>query len=167
MNSASTSDHLDLEVQYAVEGAALPSAEDFQLWAETALKHVKQSMPASLAIRVVEAEESQALNHQYRGKNKPTNVLSFPFELPQGLPEDLVPEESILGDLAICAEVVAQEAEEQDKLLYNHWAHMVVHGCLHLLGYDHIKDDEAEVMEAIEIAILAKLNINDPYHIDH
>ena len=157
---------LDLEVQYAVEGDELPREQDFLSWAETALKHVQQAMPASLAIRVVEAEESKALNYQYRGKNHATNVLSFPFELPEGLPEDLQPEEAILGDLAICAAVVAKEAKDQGKTLYNHWAHMVVHGCLHLLGYDHIKDDDAEIMEALEIQILYKLNIDDPYHIE-
>lgn len=103
------------------------------------------------------SEESQSLNSQYRGKDKPTNVLSFPFEVPDGIELDL------LGDLIICADVVEKEAQEQDKPLLHHWAHMVIHGTLHLLGYDHISDDEAEEMEALEIKLLAHLSIPDPY----
>lgn len=158
---------LHLEVQYAVDSDDLPTEEQLQTWAQAAVTQVLSAdTPAELTIRIVSSDESQQLNHQYRGKNRPTNVLSFPFELPEGLPEELQPPERILGDLAICAEVVAREAQEQQKTLHDHWAHMVVHGCLHLLGYDHIKDDEAEVMEALEVEILAGLGISDPYHID-
>ena len=155
---------LDLEVQFAIEVDKLPSEEQFLTWAQQAISKVlPSSEPVSLTIRVVSTDESRQLNHQYRDKDRPTNVLSFPFELPAGLPEELQPEEKLLGDLAICAEVVSSEAEEQGKSLDEHWAHMVVHGCLHLLGYDHIKDDEAEEMEALEIEILAGLGITNPY----
>ena len=102
-------------------------------------------------------EESQQLNSQYRQKDKPTNVLSFPFEVPEGI------ELNLLGDLVVCASVVEQEAKEQNKVLFHHWAHMIVHGCLHLLGYDHINDADADEMEALEVKILAKLAISNPY----
>ena len=97
------------------------------------------------------------LNHEYRGKDKPTNVLSFPFEAPPGIELDL------LGDLIICRQVVEKEAEEQSKPLLAHWAHMVVHGSLHLLGYDHIEDDEAEEMESLETEIMQTMGFEDPY----
>lgn len=112
---------------------------------------------AELSVRIVDEDESQALNLQYRGKDKPTNVLSFPCELPDGV------ELPLLGDLVICAQVVAKEALEQGKVLHAHWAHMVVHGTLHLLGYDHIEDGEAEEMEAIEIQVLLELGYPNPY----
>ncbi|WP_223670126.1 rRNA maturation RNase YbeY [Kangiella shandongensis] len=157
---------LDLELQVACEATELPSEAQFTTWLNTALQHLNEEQITAVTVRIISADESQSLNHQYRGKDRPTNVLSFPFELPQGLPQELMPEERILGDLAICAEVVAAEAEQQEKALFDHWAHMTIHGCLHLLGYDHINDDEAEVMEAIEVAILAQLGIDDPYHIE-
>lgn len=157
---------LDFELQIACDDAELPNEAQFTTWLNTALQHLDETQTTAITVRIVSAEESQSLNHQYRGKDRPTNVLSFPFELPQGLPQELMPEERVLGDLAICAEIVAAEAKQQNKALFDHWAHMTIHGCLHLLGYDHINDDEAEVMEAIEIAVLAKLGINDPYHIE-
>jgi len=159
---------IDLELQVADNAENLPQEKQFLAWAQLAVSKVMASgaQPASLTIRIVSSEESQELNHQYRGKARPTNVLSFPFEIPQGLPQDLLPEEHILGDLAVCADVVANEAREQQKDLHDHWAHMVVHGCLHLLGYDHIKDEEAEVMEALEAEILAELGIGNPYVIE-
>lgn len=147
---------ITLDLQIAVEDTStLPSTEQFQLWVDSALSHTNKSW--ELTIRIVENKESQQLNNEYRGKNKPTNVLSFPFEVPDGI--DL----PLLGDLVISAQVVAEEAMEQSKQTSSHWAHMVIHGCLHLLGYDHIEDDEAEEMEALEIELLAKLNINNPY----
>lgn len=112
---------------------------------------------AELCLRVVDEAESEAMNTQYRGQHKPTNVLSFP----SGLPESFDP--PLLGDLVICASVVAREAEEQGKTLQAHWAHMLVHGVLHLLGFDHVEDGEAELMEAREIAILKKLGFANPY----
>ncbi|EEQ12819.1 metalloprotease [Yersinia frederiksenii ATCC 33641] len=112
---------------------------------------------AEVTIRLVDEAESHELNLTYRGKDKSTNVLSFPFEAP---PEIELP---LLGDLIICRQVVEQEAVEQDKALLAHWAHMVVHGSLHLLGYDHIVDDEAEEMESIETEIMQNLGYPDPY----
>ena len=112
---------------------------------------------AEIVIRVVDEEESAALNGQYRGKAGPTNVLSFPFQAPPGMKTE------ILGDLLICAPVVVREAEEQGKSLPAHWAHMVVHGVLHLQGYDHIDEQEAVIMETAEIAIMNGLGFPNPY----
>ena len=109
----------------------------------------------------MEAEESQALNREYRGKDKPTNVLSFPSELPEEVLDSL-PREP-LGDIIICVPVVFAEAAEQGKAARDHWAHLTVHGVLHLLGFDHIEDDEAEEMEGLEIRVLAGLGIANPY----
>ena len=113
-----------------------------------------------LAVRVVDAEESRALNRQYRDQDKPTNVLSFPAPPPDGLPEAAG---RLLGDVVICAPVVAAEAAEQDKSVAAHWGHMLVHGTLHLLGYDHQTDAEAAAMEALERQILAARSVTDPY----
>lgn len=138
----------------------VPDDAMMRLWAETALRD--QSAAGELVIRIVDAAESKALNAQYRDKDKPTNVLSFPAEaLPADIPE--LAAEQALGDLVICASVVADEARQQNKLLNAHWAHMLIHGCLHLLGYDHIEADQAERMEALERQMLAKLNFSDPY----
>lgn len=153
---------IDVDVQIASKHDSLPSAEQLSLWTEAALKDFKQD--AELSIRLVDNEESQQLNFEYRGKDKPTNVLSFPFELPPELAglEDVG---NLIGDLVICVPVVAAEAHVQNKTFSDHFAHMVVHGCLHLLGYDHIKDEEADIMENLERQILAQLEIADPYFI--
>ena len=135
----------------------LPSEDDVQRWVDAALQQDCQLEQPGLTVRLVDADESQQLNHQYRGKDKPTNVLSFPFEAP---PEVPIP---LLGDLIVCVSVVEDEADEQGKACAAHWAHMIVHGCLHLLGYDHIKDDEAEIMEGLERQIMATLGFSDPY----
>ncbi|GLX79950.1 endoribonuclease YbeY [Thalassotalea insulae] len=148
---------ITLDLQLACDNSNLPSETQFNSWLNTALAAYNQSF--EITIRVVGPEESQSLNQQYRGKDKPTNVLSFPFEVPEGLELDL------LGDLVICADIVEQEAQQQNKPLLNHWAHMVIHGCLHLLGYDHISDEDADEMEALEIKLLANLAIADPYQI--
>lgn len=147
---------LDLQLETSQQG--LPSEEDFQRWLTAAVSPFQPE--AEVTIRVVDEAESQQLNLDYRGKDKPTNVLSFPFQQPPGL------ELPLLGDLVICAQVVHAEAAEQGKSAQAHWAHMVVHGCLHLLGFDHIKEDEAEEMEAEEIQILAELGFSNPYEID-
>lgn len=118
---------------------------------------MEQAGNEDMTIRVVDSNESQQLNHQYRGKDKPTNVLSFPSDLPEEIGINL------LGDLVICAPVVAEEAKQQSKPLLAHWAHMVIHGTLHLQGYDHIEDDQAEAMEALEIKLLQGLNFANPY----
>lgn len=148
---------LTLDVQHAssTDEPSLPSDDQLHSWALAALRN---SMPeAELSIRIVNEDESQSLNLQYRGKDKPTNVLSFPCELPESV------ELPLLGDLVICAQVVEREAEQQGKKLFAHWAHMVVHGTLHLLGYDHIEDGEAEEMEALETQIMADLGYPNPY----
>lgn len=146
---------IELDLQLASSSTSLPTKAQFQTWVEAAL--LTYNKPFELTIRLVDNEESQALNLQYRDKDKSTNVLSFPFEVPEGI--DL----PLLGDLIVCCPVVESEAIEQKKSSEAHWAHMVIHGCLHLLGYDHIEDDEAQEMESLEIDILAKLGFNNPY----
>ncbi|BDH46683.1 endoribonuclease YbeY [Salmonella enterica subsp. enterica serovar Choleraesuis] len=145
-----------LDLQLACENnAGLPEEQKFQRWLDAV---IPQFQPESeVTIRLVDEEESHTLNHTYRGKDKSTNVLSFPFEAPPGI------ELPLLGDLIICRQVVEREAQEQQKPLEAHWAHMVVHGSLHLLGYDHIEDDEAEEMEALETEIMLALGYDDPY----
>ena len=147
---------LDLDIQVAVEGHTLPSEEQIEQWVLTALAG-RVDKPCEMCVRICDPSESQSLNNEYRGKNKPTNVLSFDIEAPDDLPVKL------LGDLVICAEVVETEASEQGKPLFDHWTHMVLHGTLHLLGYDHINDEDAQVMESLETELLASLNISDPY----
>jgi probable rRNA maturation factor len=158
-NNSSTSGHV-VHLSYGVARKGLPSALSFRRWVEAALAGAKRRKPAELAIRIVGTREGRRLNRDYRDKDYATNVLSFPVELPPGVSLPLI------GDLAICAPVVAREAAEQDKLPNHHWAHMTVHGVLHLLGYDHMEDTEAEAMEALETRILAKLGIDDPYAIE-
>nr|WP_298892052.1 rRNA maturation RNase YbeY [uncultured Acinetobacter sp.] len=128
----------------------------------TALAHLDMDEPTEIGIACVDVAESHELNLQYRGKDKPTNVLSFPSDIPEEILEML--DARPLGDLVICIPVVLQEAEEQQKTPINHFTHLLVHGVLHLLGYDHeLGDNEAEEMESLEIAILAKLDIANPY----
>ena len=145
----------EIEIQVAAQSEELPSADQLQRWVDAAL--ADYGSDTELVVRIVEKEESSNLNEQYRHKQGPTNILSFPFEVPDGIHLNL------LGDLVICAPVVAEEARAQDKPLENHWAHIVVHGILHLLGYDHIDEVDAEEMESKEVAILAQLNISNPY----
>lgn len=142
----------------------VPSSAQFERWVKTILTLINLPTTKILTIRVVEEDEIQLLNSQYRHKDKPTNVLSFPFELPLGLPSEAAEEMSDeLGDIVICPKVVLEEAAEQGKSSVDHWAHMVVHGTLHLLGYDHISDDDAARMEELEVKALKQLNIPDPY----
>ena len=149
---------LDLQLACA-DSSGLPAEAQFQQWLDTAILPFQQE--AEVTIRIVDEAESNDLNLTYRGKDKPTNVLSFPFECPPGV-EDF----PLLGDLIICRQVVEQEASEQQKTLESHWAHMVIHGSLHLLGYDHIEDAEAEEMEALEKEFMHTLNYPDPYKDD-
>jgi len=145
---------IDLDLQFA-SSAYTPSEEQFETWVKAALSGRRDE--TELTIRVVDQEESRGLNDQYRGKDKPTNVLSFPFETLDYM------ELPLIGDVVICASIVEQEAQEQVKEVDAHWAHMVVHGILHLLGYDHIDEDDAKIMETLEIKILADLGYSNPY----
>ncbi|ABK35803.1 rRNA maturation RNase YbeY [Aeromonas hydrophila] len=145
---------LDLQLASASTDG-LPSEAQLQGWLDGTILGFQQE--AEVTVRIVDEAESNELNLTYRGKDKPTNVLSFPFEAPPGL------ELPLLGDLVICRQVVEREAAEQGKPLMAHWAHMVVHGSLHLLGYDHIEDDEAEEMETLERDIMQELGFADPY----
>lgn len=148
---------LEVSVSYGLPRAGLPSAASFKRWATAACDG--RIRKADLAIRVVDSKEGLSLNRHYRGKDLPTNVLSFPAELPPGVDMPM----PLLGDLVICAPVVAREAEEQGKALNAHYAHLTVHGVLHLLGLDHEDDREAEAMEQLEREILADLGYADPY----
>jgi probable rRNA maturation factor len=143
---------LDLQVETAFE--PVPAIGQFRLWVETALQGAE---PAVLTLRLVDEDESGTLNSRYRGKEGPTNVLSFPADLPEEV--DL----PLLGDIVICAPLVAFEAQRQGKTADAHWAHLTVHGVLHLLGHDHQAPAEAEAMESLETALLASLEISNPY----
>ena len=145
---------IDLQIACEQE-TGLPTAEQIEQWATAAVQ--PQSDEVEMTVRIVDEAESHALNLNYRGKDRPTNVLSFPFECPDEV------ELPLLGDLVICRQGVEREAQEQDKPVMAHWAHMVVHGSLHLLGYDHIEDDEAEEMEILETQIMMGLGFADPY----
>lgn len=132
----------------------VPEPELLQSWANAAYLG---DVPAVASLLVTTADQVQALNKQYRDKDKPTNVLSFPMQSPEEV--DIC----LLGDIVLCAPVIKQEAEQQSKAEASHWAHMVVHGMLHLQGYDHIDNDDAEQMEQLEVDILARLGFDNPY----
>ena len=141
------------------DSPALPSTAALARWLEAALSTADGPEAAEVTVRLVDTAESAQLNGDYRGRPRPTNVLSFPFEAPPGLEESL----GLLGDLVICAPVVVREAAEQGRSEETHWAHRVVHGALHLLGHDHQDDAEAATMEALERRTLAALGFPDPY----
>ena len=149
-----------VDIQNVSKHKTTPSREQFEKWVAAAINHIEVPTDAKeVTIRIVDQDESQSLNSQYRGKDKPTNVLSFPFEAPPQV------ELNLLGDLVICAPLVEHEAREQSKEELKHWAHLTIHGILHLLGYDHIDDDEAEEMEQLEADILSALGISNPYKV--
>ena len=156
-----------------------PPSSQLLAWAQAAWQG-EQSADPELSLRIVSAAESQQLNNDYRGINKPTNVLSFPMQIDEELMtlvedgqennageilHDEVLTGNYLGDLAICSSVVESEAVQQNKTRESHWAHMIVHGMLHLQGYDHIEDDQAEEMEQLETEIMQSLGFSDPYKI--
>lgn len=147
-------------VQYAVPSHGLPAPADVERWAHSALS-VRPG--AEITVRIVDEAESAALNAAYRRRSGSTNVLSFPFEPPAPVPSA----QRYLGDVVICAPVVAREAREQGKDSAAHWAHMVLHGCLHLVGYDHLDDAQAHEMETLETELLAGMGYADPYLIRH
>lgn len=152
---------LYIDLQIASENSDnLPLLSQFQHWVDKALSTEANNTAypeTEITIRIVDESESHQLNLTYRGKDKPTNVLSFPFEAPANI------ELPLLGDLVICRSVVEQEALEQNKPLEAHWAHLTIHGTLHLLGYDHLTDAEAEEMESLETTIMQSLDFADPY----
>jgi probable rRNA maturation factor len=147
---------ITVDIQQISKNTEIPEPNQIKQWIDGAL--LPQHDNVELTVRIVDIAESQSLNKQYRNKDKPTNVLSFPFEVPNCI------ELNLLGDLVICADIVSKEAKTQHKTIQAHWAHMLVHGCLHLLGYDHINNDDAEHMETLEIDILEKLGFNNPYN---
>ena len=152
---------LDVSVSYATPRAGLPSAVSFRKWVAAAL--ASRILEADLAIHIVGAREGRALNRHYRGKDYATNVLSFPADMAEGVKLPKGVKLPLLGDIVLCAPVVAKEAKEQKKPLAAHYAHLTVHGVLHLLGWDHQDERDADCMEALEREILAGLGIEDPY----
>jgi probable rRNA maturation factor len=157
MNKSVMSHNLKLTVIHDEKKHDVPDDAQFQQWANSISDF--NDAAGTVAIKVVGSDEMQSLNKQFRGKDKPTNVLSFPFESF----DDIAMETAILGDIALCADVIETEAKAQHKTLEAHYAHMTIHGILHLLGYDHIEDNEAKRMEALEISCLEKLGYTDPY----
>ena len=166
---------IEIEVQNPCAYQSVPDLGDLRAWVKVAMQKAmpktvhKAKQDASLVIRIVDEAESQQLNNTYRHKNKPTNVLSFPFEAPDvsGLTAELSAEiaqqAGHLGDLVLCEPVIMQEAQEQQKSPRAHWAHMVVHGTLHLQGFDHLNDADADIMESLEVNILHELGFQNPY----
>jgi probable rRNA maturation factor len=146
--------HVDIQ---SASKEPLPDDSDIRGWIAAALADREIPGDTEISVRLVDIAEMTTLNETYRGKSGPTNVLSFPSDLPAELQLPL------LGDIVICAPVVGAEAAEQSKNLAAHWAHMTIHGTLHLLGYDHIAEEEAAVMEALESAILKRLDYPCPY----
>ncbi len=144
-----------LDIQHIDKSAVIPEASQLQTWVDKAL--VDYQKATEIVIRIVDEQEMIWLNEQYRHKTGPTNILSFPFSAPDGIELDL------LGDLVICAKIVEKEARQQQKDYFAHWAHIVIHGVLHLLGHDHIDDQDALQMETLEINILKQLDIPNPY----
>ena len=142
----------------------LPKLSEVKTWVEAALIR-DDEQDKSIVVRVVDTAESAALNSDFRHKDGPTNVLSFPNDLPEFMAEipELKQQPKHLGDLIICQPLVTEEALQQNKTPQQHWAHLIVHGILHLQGYDHINDHDAEIMESLEIKILKQLGFNNPY----
>jgi len=153
---------LTVDVQVACDDPGVPAEGAIHSWVEAAVLESGQTIESDVevAVRIVDVDEIRTLNNLYRENDKPTNVLSFPADAIEGLPEDA---NRLLGDVVVCASVVAVEASQQGKELADHWGHMLVHGTLHLLGFDHEADAEAAQMEALETRILAARNATDPY----
>jgi probable rRNA maturation factor len=154
----SKNNSIDIIIQNS-NNITIPELTDIEHWVGVTLQcaNITMASETELVIRVVDKDESQQLNRDFRKKDKPTNVLSFPYEMIPG------EENYLLGDLAICADIILKEASEQNKMPHAHWAHMIIHGTLHLLGYDHIEEKEAQAMEQLEIKIMALLDFSNPY----
>lgn len=153
---------LDIQMAISDDEVEPPSIPQMERWVKLALENsngADRMQDAEMTIRIVDEQEITELNQQYRKKNGPTNVLSFPFE------SDVELDIPLLGDLVICASIVAKEAQEQNKSLQAHWAHMIIHGTLHLLGYDHMTESEASEMESKEIDLLQQLGFSNPYEV--
>ncbi len=148
---------IELHVSCAAPRRGVPAPASFRRWVEAALEGARHRKASEVSLRIVGAREGRALNRRYRGRDYATNVLSFPVELPDGI------ESPLLGDIVICAPVVAGEAREQGKAVRDHYAHLTVHGVLHLLGFDHQNERDAAKMETLETRVLARLGVNDPY----
>jgi probable rRNA maturation factor len=149
-----------VDVQLACDDESIPHPDVIAAWVRRAVEGVTAAGNLEVSIRVVAADEIRSLNRDYRGKDKATNVLSFPAGPMIGLPDEIP---QLLGDIVVCAKVVADEAAAQGKAVQDHWAHMLVHGTLHLLGYDHEEDTDAREMESLEARILADQGVADPY----
>jgi probable rRNA maturation factor len=149
-----------VDVQQACDDDTIPEAEIVDAWVTWAVEAATAPTDVEVSVRIVDAEEVRALNREYRDKDKATNVLSFPAGPLAGLPDDAP---TLLGDIVVCASVVDSEAAEQGKAPADHWAHMLVHGTLHLLGFDHENDTEAAKMEALETQVLTQHGLPDPY----
>ena len=149
---------LTISIQRAVNSSNIPTDKAFNQWINAA--QITPEKNAEITLRIVSAEEIQSLNRNYRNKDIATNVLSFASEVPLG------PDVKLLADIVICADIVAQEAHDFGKALEDRWAHMVVHGCLHVQGFDHIESDERDLMENKEIEVLKALGFSNPYQVD-
>ena len=149
-----------VDIQIAVDDESVPGSDDIVIWVSRAMRAAGRGEDADVSVRVVNATEMQQLNSEFREQDKPTNVLSFPAGDIEGLPSDA---DLPLGDIVVCAEVVRSEAKEQGKTAEAHWAHMVVHGTLHLLGFDHESERDAATMEGLEVKILTDNGIANPY----
>ena len=149
-----------VDVQQACDDDTIPGTEIVDAWVTRAIEATHRSGDVEVSVRIVDADEIQTLNREYRGKDKATNVLSFPAGPLAGLPDDAP---APLGDIVVCASVVDSEAAEQGKTIGDHWAHMLVHGTLHLLGFDHEDGAEAAAMEALETHVLTTHGLPDPY----
>ncbi len=163
---------IDIEIQNPADLDSIPKRDDLLRWVSAALQTKKSDINSRLVIRFVDNNEGCELNQRYRQKQgdeiKATNILSFPAELEDfGLPEliELKQKENYLGDLVLCEPIVSKEAETQKKSMHNHWAHLIIHGTLHLQGYDHIKNSDALKMEALEVKILKRLGFDNPYEV--
>ena len=151
-----------VDVQFACKGAGIPDEDEIRRWINIALVGAGANRDCELSVRIVDTAEMQTLNRDYRDSDKPTNVLSFPGSRVTGLPTEIA---DVLGDIAVCAPVVRAEAERAGKAYAEHWAHMLVHGTLHLLGFEHENDKEAREMEALEARILVAEGVADPYRV--
>jgi len=151
---------MNVDVQIAADAAGIPASDSIRDWVQRAVDVTEPGRDADVSVRIVDEQEMRALNRDYRDQDKPTNVLAFPAGDDGFAPPGETP---LLGDIVVCAGVVAREAAEQGKPPGHHWSHMLVHGTLHLLGHDHVTDPQAQAMEALERRILESLGIADPY----